>query len=743
LRSLAGAGRIIAGAVVVVVVVLAGSCARALKNVVAENQRPTIAITQAPAPGGSPASYAYDISWAATDPDGQISSYRYAIDPPSAVGVDTAWVPTHENRGTFIFSADSIVGANAIGEHTFVVEAFDDRGLVSAPVWTSFTSSTIAPTVHLTFPIPSVLLERKVPPTARFRWAGNDPDGLGSREPSHYRYSVFTESSYPSVSAILADPSIIPRTFAPRFDGWATAPAGTDSVDLHNLLSGQDYVFVIVAVDTVGAYSPVFRLDTNVLQFGVTTAASGLGPRFTVYGTDFNYTYPQSGILTDPARAYTADFDYRIPVQVLWYATPTQGAYLDGYRWAVDIDRFDDETPRTNESTDINHWSQWSNTTSATLPSWQPPAGSNTVQHELYLEARDDMGLMGLVIVNVLVTKPTFTHPLLVVNDTWMTPDYPLRNDTCMMPPTGYWPTAAELDTFLYAVGNVPWKCYPSGTTSPPGLFAGYGYDTLGAHFLKAGQLTLPLLNRYRNVIWMTDENSALGYTAAYNSSNHPMPYIRTLAQPGVQNPLVEYAQQGGRLWISGGGFALASLIYYNRIGSPNNIYSNVFGELVPGRIMYDVPHWQSEITINSTTSFRVSPRAVGGWPGAPDYTQLPPLLEAKTAASDPVPPQRTSGTFYSTTTYAEYLSQPNVILGPASASRPDSLVSTLDTLYTTNGGPALYGHPTMTLYHGSDTGTIIFSGFPLWYLQRSEAIALVDWVLQDAWGMSRQPVPR
>jgi hypothetical protein len=36
-----------------------------------------------------------------------------------------------------------------------------------------------------------------------------------------------------------------------------------------------------------------------------------------------------------------------------------------------------------------------------------------------------------------------------------------------------------------------------------------------------------------------------------------------------------------------------------------------------------------------------------------------------------------------------------------------------------------------------------VFSGFPIWYFQRSQTIDLVDFVLQRLWGMSRRPVPR
>jgi hypothetical protein len=51
---------------------------------------------------------------------------------------------------------------------------------------------------------------------------------------------------------------------------------------------------------------------------------------------------------------------------------------------------------------------------------------------------------------------------------------------------------------------------------------------------------------------------------------------------------------------------------------------------------------------------------------------------------------------------------------------------------------------PVMTIYHGGTTGQIqVFSGFQLWYWQRDEQIAIADFVLQHAWRLPRQPVPR
>ena len=96
---------------------------------------------------------------------------------------------------------------------------------------------------------------------------------------------------------------------------------------------------------------------------------------------------------------------------------------------------------------------------------------------------------------------------------------------------------------------------------------------------------------------------------------------------------------------------------------------------------------------------------------------------------------------FYRSNCIAEYLTKPNDVVELDPVTR--DAFGALDTLYETQGGPAGSGHPVMTLYHGSEAPGLVFSGFPVWYFTRSHSIALIDWVLQSYWGLSRAPVPR
>jgi hypothetical protein len=735
-------GRSLALAACACAVALAAGCGRGMiHGLLPANQRPTVSITDAPRTTTGTSSYACEISWAGFDPDGRVSAFRYAIDPPTAAGADTHWVTTNDNRGVFSFRADSVVGAVGHRFHTFVVESIDDRAAHSAPAWVSFDATTLAPTVVITNPSPNALLTLAVPTALRVTWTGDDPDGAGSRLPAYYRWRLFSSSSTPSMDAIRADPDTLRALFAPTFTGWDSLAGSATNLALRDLTPGQSYLFVIVAFDAAGAWSPVFSLYANMLQ--VRSDVAGVsGPQPTLWNDTFRYEFAFGGLVDDPAFWPSLAFAAGLPIPIHWSAVVNNGTFVQGARWALDLEAIDDETPRSDEQADVHHWSRWSSAQALVLPAIVPPPGVRVGAHFFYLEIVDNVGLLTLVGIRMSIVRPSFSKPLLVIDDTAFRLDRNLATG-CTESPLGTWPTAAELDTFLYAVGNVPWQCYPAGTNSSPGVFAGYDFDTLGTHYLPSTAVSLGQMATYRNIIWMVDGPSAVNNDRTWNTNTLPMPLFRAMATSGaLNNALLTWMQMGGRLWLMGGGAAYASLRDFDG-PRPSNVFANSTGELVAGRFMYSFAHWQSEET--TLYSFRAerSPRAVGGWAGAPDYSVLPPLLAEKTTATDPVPPGRAAGLFYQSSYFAEYLSKPNVVLEPRAGMPADSLESTLDTLYTTRSGASGSGWPVMTLYHGPGNPLLVFSGFPIWYFQRSQEIALTDFVLQKVFGMTRRPVPR
>jgi hypothetical protein len=179
------------------------------------------------------------------------------------------------------------------------------------------------------------------------------------------------------------------------------------------------------------------------------------------------------------------------------------------------------------------------------------------------------------------------------------------------------------------------------------------------------------------------------------------------MSNPGRLNTLAAYVAAGGEAWLAGGGGAYA--VCRDLGNSVTNdtyafVYSNQIGtELQPGRFMYDLAHWQSELSVWTVPAYSAMPRrsAATGLRGL-DYSRLPEVLTARAPETDPVPPQRTPPMFYPNGASAsfEYLAKPNSILENISTSPGHGLlVSALDTLYTIRvpgvpphaAGPALH----------------------------------------------------
>ena len=733
--------------------VIAPACSRKGKIVlpVVENQRPVVRLTQAPASTSLPYFYAYEVFWSAFDPDGRVDHYLYALDPPTAAGAETAWVSTGENRKTLLLRSDDpdTLGTktNPGGFHVFVLKAVDDRGLASVPVAQAFFSYTVAPTVEFIQPKANHLLQPMLPPSTSFTWTGTDPDGQVTKKPVKYKYKLFSEDNQDfTFIVMLLRPDSLRRYYAPGFAGWDSVSGDTVTVRVTSMIPNKKYVMAVVAFDEAGAYSPVFNYDGNLLYFLVQYTGRQ-GPRLTVWNEYFSYTYATGTWNPDPSNWVRVEvpFGQRIPFS--WTATAQSGAKLKSFRWALDIARLDDETPRTNEATDITHWSLASaSTRSGTVGPFAGASAESLEQHYFYIEAEDDNGLKSLAVFQMKVIRPSFDKDLLFVDDTRFAPDQALRSrpDSALVP-GGPWPSAAELDTFLFARGGVRWRYYqPVTQKSPPGILNGYSFDTLGTRGLPGGLVPLAKLAAYRHVVWYTDP--AQIYTQPPNYLRYPMPTLRWISQPGQTNTLAIYMKLGGKTWLMGGGIAYNNLLPYNvtsNDGGGATVFSSSTGELVPGRMMYSGPHWKSEITVSQPR--RAERSAVfRPWPGAPDYSVLPALLRERTSETDPVPPMRGATTFYATSYWGEFLTRPNEVVEDVDPN-PDIYQegAALDTLYYALEGNAPPGKPIMTYYHGSEVGPVVFSGFPLWYFQRAQAIQVADFVLQGIWGLPRAPVTR
>lgn len=731
------------------------------------NLRPTVELTRAPYNSTSRFSYSYRMNWIGTDPDGRVDYYRYAVDPPGPTAAnpdpETTWVNTALTEHLIEFSAtqpDStrphVDGSSDF--HTFVVKAIDNGGaggpLQSAPLVRAFFSFTIAPTVRIISPAPNDRAREYVTPSVRISWVGFDEDGVfHHQKPVQYKYILLTQNSPVPFSVALATPDSVRRYYAPRhWAGWDSTSAETTTVQFRNLIPSHDYMFVVIAIDEAGAYSPVFSLNSNMLNMRATYAAAG-GPTLTVWSDIFFYTYNPP--TRDPGDQYQIKVEIPAGEQITihWSAVAGAGADVVGYRWGLDLADIDDYTPRSNERTDLGHWSQLSTVTSATVG----PFGPQEV-HYFYVESQDNNDLKSLAVVRLSVVGVPLDRDLLVVDDTRYIVDQRTLLSPCIDRPRGRWPYAAELDTFLFAQGGFPWRCYPAGTITTPGLFAGYAFDTLGTRTGRSEvRVPLSVLGRYRHVVWMTDPKGGY-YDAPGTNLSTSIGALRYMTHPGRANSLAAYIHQGGEVWLAGGGAAFAATIEYNSPANdvtnpaPGTTFSARQEELIPGRFMYDVFHWQSEIKVNTGRLLFTRYRGrfdASGHVAPAEYDRLPSEMRPKDAAlGDVFPPNRTysSGDFYTLFFDVEYLSQANIITEDVN---PDLLVvdeqSTLDTLYQAQGSSLMPPsfNPVdvcMTRYSGPAYTHVIFTGFNFWTFARVDCQALVDAVLQGFWHLERTP---
>ena len=723
------------------------------------NQPPEVTLDRPQASPSVGESHRFGLSWRGRDPDGTVEHYVFSLDPASLDRVGPGWTKTRDVTTTIGIArraqAGSLVGPSTETEepHIFAVRAVDAAGAMSAPATIAFFGSNIAPEVTIVDPEPNWGWFTPYTGTSvEIRWKGTDLDGQITK----YKYRLFG-SHNPDAPGVqdftnwaMSNPDSFRRMYAPDFANWDSVGPDVQSVRYTGLVPNSFHLFAITAFDDAGDYGPVFTPYFGLLRFAVTYDI-GVLPRFDISSPYFSFSQ---------AGPRDIDLHFELPADVMvpvtWFARPSAGSSIQGYRWVVDpLDPADDKS-RTHPNADPNHWSPWSlDDTSATIGPFNSREDQRS-EHVLYVQARDIFDRVATLRIHFPLVRPTHERELLVVDDTRLTVDH-LRPDGSLQPPRGDWPTAAELDTFLYARGNHPWRGYPAGTLSPRGILAGYDFDTLGTRGLPAGIVPLSILSKYRQVIWMTNDVGST-YLGSPSDLLQPITSLRLMSTPGWMSTLSAYVEQGGKLWLLGGGAAYASLAALQRRGTPPNVFTSGDGELVEGRLMYDHVQWRSAVTVNAAQVAMLNDAAIlrlfdpsrltaspgRGWTGQPNYAKLRSALPYLTLRSrdDPPPPLREGDLQWWLFHYftVEFLSQPNVILEDADP-RPnhERLESALDTLYVAMGALAPFAAPVMTYYHGSEGGSVVFSGFPIWRFRPSQCATLVDFILQDIWGLSRR----
>ena len=738
---------------------LAVSCDR-VKSVLLANQPPTVSITNGPIDTSTVVStWVVEMTWQGDDLDGDVVRFEYSIDPPTLhqarfAAVETTWVSTTQFGAQIRFRAarrdGSEPGSTASEFHTFVIRAIDDGGAASPVVSRAFYARTVAPDVQISSPVPSGLITWGLPLPFRVRWEGDDADGIGTQRPVGFRVRLVDLDLEHVV--YLGDPdSLVREGMANDWVGWRFVAGDTSELVLgeqDGLAAGRSGLLAILAVDQAGATTPYASLYKNVLQFTSTFAASG-GPRIRIQSPYVDFAYQSGGFVDDPLYEIPIEAPAGRAIPFRWEGSPAPGRQVAFSRWL--LDGLSSTLETRQDPGDLAHWSPFGPAFDEVV---LPPLAAGV--HRFYVEMRDDLGGRSLAIIVISCVDVLPSRELLVIDDTRLEGDRFSAGRT--LPYSSAWPSAAELDTFLFARGGFPWRQVTTGVnvTSPPGLFAGYAFDTLGTRrgFENAASaVTLAQLGQYRHVLWLVDGRGAQ-YTDDLDQTLFPATSLYAMSAPGRVGVLAPYVAAGGKVWLAGGGAAYASLKNFDRRDN-NDGASTVFeastGELAVGRPLFDDAHLRSRVvTVRANAVPTRSPAARGGWSGhgpardlnAPDYARLP-ALNFRAAASDPLPPTRLtnqSGLYYPIATDVEYVGAPNEITEPIGGSGENQ--STLDTLYEHSGAGLLVSPaPSMLYYHGRDNAPFVFTGFDLWSWSHAESQALVDFVLQDIWGLARGPV--
>jgi len=825
-----GVGLVAACALAVTAMTLGGCASDQLIGPLNGNRPPTVEFTNAPsAPDRSnPYFYAYKINWSGNDPDGRVVYYRITaerladgrligVDP--VAGADTTWYITEKNEETVFFradTADAVQGnqqPTASAFHTFVIQAVDDRGALSDIRARAFYSYTIAPSVAIRNPVPSPFLRAQVTPSVRIEWEGSDPDGQFTQKPVKYKYRRLDLDVQENIDLLANPDSLRRRESATNWAGWDSTSADTQFVQFTNLTPGKSYLFVVIGFDEAGAYSPVFTLNSNMLQLTAGFAASN-GPRIRFFNQFIDFTYESGGYSADPLREVPIEIPSGIPLRVGWEAVPSPGSRIQYFRWMVD-GNINDETVRVDEDNDYQYWSR----PDPTMPNEVLLRGFPDGDHFFYLECGDNNGQRSLGILKLTSVTPSFDRTLGVVNDTRLEVDkFPDRfNPTIPGNYTKPWPAKSELDTFLFARGGFPWRGTKNPTTgviTTPGVLAGYPLDlrpapigdTLGTRLgleNPARGALLSTIGKFRHLIWIVDDVGAQ-YIESIDQTIFPITALYAMSGPGQASTLAAYVQLGGKVWLMGGGAGFASLRRFDR-GNNNQgqttvfSSSSAFNELGPGRIMFDGAHWRSSMAVTKSgiRTVRVDQPITVQWDNftrhdtslvnlasfdwfhvnppqyqkngapyflrAPNYSKLPPEMRPHSAVPDPVPPTRLASQaslFYITSYPCEYILEPNFVTeimsvptAPDDSTGVNRAISVIDEIYSAESIVLLRAPirtqvspqraPQMTYYHGGEANQFVFTGFAPWNYARQDCIALVDFVLQDIWGLSRDNIDR
>lgn len=527
------------------------------------NRPPATLLSSGPPDSVHGTNYRVHFFWTGVDPDGTVDHYDYIlVDHPASNDSIAASSPDYARRVVVeipavddprwrsTFAHDSILVTRAdtlrrdpvpppglsdtqLGTHndfvrmqsferwhSFFVRAVDNQGLPDAtPVYRSFNSRTLAPTVGLLRPVLPGHVFQGVR-TLVFRWEGADPVGDGTiRSPIASRWVLLRSSPNGIFSHWPRALYELPETAWSPWRPWQASDQSGRRAVLQNLTPiGSDpeseagyYFFAVQAMDEAGAVTPVFddalAPSNNATRFYVIDRA---GPTLTVRDA-----YLGTFVFAGGLQPVTLEVAGGQEIRLRWSADAAQyGGEIVAYRYGWDIRDPQDET-------------QWEQNWSATALS----AGTRTYPsgtHRFFLQVRDNLESITSATIEFFVHRPTLRRDLLFVDDSHhpqgeQDPDESAESqrwqtvlDQLLLRSSFDW--RADRDLFTADISHLP---------------------------------PVPLLFDYKTVVWNqvgSDRNSALRALANFFD-----PFLASnRGRVPPFNSLSSYLDNGGELWLSG-----------------------------------------------------------------------------------------------------------------------------------------------------------------------------------------------
>jgi hypothetical protein len=556
-------------------------CEKTPMDVLIPNQPPQVALSSGPIRDSTNVFIA-TFNWNASDSDGQVVMFRYAID--DTMEADD-WFETDDFELTLFFTApdssriDSIyIGAATVpleryvfnGAHTFFLKAIDNYGAESAPAARSFTAETMAPETQITNPNPGGVVN--LGPTFTITWDGNDPDG--TEEPVAYSWrrvqvdNVVNMTDEQIEQALLhPNPEVLPGVVGG--DPWSPMEPRT-SVQMTDLPVPGQFVFGVRALDQAGAIEPRMRTfrapgTTNVLL--IRAEEEGGLPRLEVSSAVKTTQFP-----TGDVRKKTFQIPANTDVLFTWTADASfYGGNIAGYSYGVDLIDLEETNPG---------WAPESANLIQARLHFSIPEGSPTEEHLLFVRARDDVGTSIIADISLIVVPLRFERDIIYIDD-WGKDDRgrayvdvddphcisrdgqtstgePGLIDPDKVIPSGDIPHDMCHDHYLRDaveqaladLGHPEWvvdRYEPLDPVDGSTLFGTVDIDsTTNDYWTLTGPITLDELARYKMVFW--------------NTRSFPTNALKAMNTEGEDNFLAVYLEAGGAVWLNGTGVFVRTL---------------------------------------------------------------------------------------------------------------------------------------------------------------------------------------